>query len=150
LITSFTCRTEEETERAGEKIARLLSSSSLVTFEGDLGAGKTFLIRSIATALGAERDEVSSPTFAIIHEYPRAGAPAILHLDCYRLSENPREWEEIGIPDLLREPTIKLIEWPKDGFARYADTDVEVHIRVCEDESREITVNARRTVDEEA
>jgi tRNA threonylcarbamoyladenosine biosynthesis protein TsaE len=137
---NFVCATEEESERAGRAIARTLSPDAIVHLSGDLGAGKTFLARAIAAELGADPQEVASPTFAIVHEYPRRGAPPIIHIDGYRLSENRREWLEIGIPEMLSGPGVKLIEWPKREFEEFEDEHVEVQIRVREDGAREITV----------
>ena len=137
------CRTEAETEAAGRAIAHLLPPHSVVHLIGDLGAGKTFLVRAIAAELGADPLEVSSPTFAIVHEYSRAGGPPIVHIDGYRLSENRREWFEIGIPEILAAPGLKLIEWPKREFEQYEDSHVEITIRVRDDGSREITLGER-------
>lgn len=136
-------RTEAETEAAAREIAHLLPSDSTVHLIGDLGAGKTFLARAIASELGADRQEVSSPSFAIVHEYPRAGAPPIIHIDGYRLSESRREWFEIGIPELLAGPGLKLIEWPKREFEQFEDWHVEITIRARDDGAREITMGER-------
>ncbi len=141
----FHCSNEAETEAAGRVIAESLPADCVVHLVGDLGAGKTFLVRAIATALGAAREEVSSPTFALVHEYPLPGAPAIIHIDGYRMSENPREWMEIGIPELLGAPGIKFIEWPKEGFAKFAGEAITIHIRVNDDQSREIELTGART-----
>ena len=102
------------------------------------------LVRAIAAELGAEPREVASPTFAIVHEYPRAGGPPIIHIDGYRLSEHRREWLEIGIPELLAQPGIKLIEWPKREFEEFEDSHVEIRIEVLEDQTRQITMNGER------
>ena len=139
---NYVCATEDETERAGREIARTLAPDAVVHLSGDLGAGKTFLARAIAAELGADPHEVASPSFAIVHEYPRAGAPPIIHIDGYRLSESRREWLEIGIPELLAGPGVKLIEWPKREFEEFEDAHVEVTIRVREDGAREITVTS--------
>jgi tRNA threonylcarbamoyladenosine biosynthesis protein TsaE len=138
---SWLCRTEEETIAAGRQIARTLPGNAVVHLIGDLGSGKTFLVRAIAAELGADPREVASPTFAIVHEYPRPAGPPIIHIDGYRLSGNRREWLEIGIPELLGEPGIKLIEWPKREFEEFEDAHIEISIRVLEDGSREITVS---------
>ena len=137
----FVCPTEADTERAGREIARSLSPDATVHLVGDLGAGKTFLARVMASELGADPREVASPSFAIVHEYPRLGKPPIIHIDGYRLSESRREWLEIGIPELLAAPGVKLIEWPKREFEEFEDAHVEVTIRVREDGVREITVS---------
>jgi tRNA threonylcarbamoyladenosine biosynthesis protein TsaE len=140
-VTTWLCRTEEETMAAGREIARALPENAVVHLVGDLGSGKTFLARAIAAELGADAREVASPTFAIVHEYPLPGGRPIIHIDAYRLSGNRREWLEIGIPELLGEPGIKLIEWPKREFEEFEDSYVEITIRVLENETREITIS---------
>ena len=139
-MTTYLCRTEAETEAAGRAIARTLAPDAVVHLIGDLGAGKTFLARAMATELGADPREVSSPSFAIVHEYPLASGAPIVHIDGYRLSENRREWLEIGIPELLAGPGVKLIEWPKEEFAAFEDGHLEIKIEVLEDTTRKIEV----------
>jgi tRNA threonylcarbamoyladenosine biosynthesis protein TsaE len=138
---TYICRNESDTEAAGREIARSLAREAIVHLVGDLGAGKTFLARAIAAELGANAIEVASPSFAIVHEYPIAGGPPIIHIDGYRLSENRREWLEIGIPELLQGPGVKLIEWPKRDFDEFEDGHVEIAIRVEEDGGRVIEVS---------
>ncbi len=142
-MKTYICATEAETEAAGREIAHMLPPDAIVHLIGDLGAGKTFLARAIAQELGADPLEVSSPTFAIVHEYPRAGAPPIIHIDGYRLSDSRREWFEIGIPEMLAAPGLKLIEWPKREFEQFEDSHIEITIRVREDGTREITFGDR-------
>ena len=137
-MTTYLCRSEAETEAAGRAIARTLAPDAVVHLIGDLGAGKTFLARAMATELGADPREVSSPSFAIVHEYPLASGAPIVHIDGYRLSENRREWLEIGIPELLAGPGVKLIEWPKKEFAAFEDGHLEIKIEVLEDTTRKI------------
>ena len=137
----YLCPTEADTERAGREIARALPPDAVVHLVGDLGAGKTFLARAIAAELGADPREVASPSFAIVHEYPRQSGPPIIHIDGYRLSENRREWLEIGIPEMLSGPGVKLIEWPKREFEEFEDAHVDVRISVRDDGAREITVS---------
>src|SRR5438067_9467149 len=136
----FVCSTESETAAAGREIARMLPRDATVHLVGDLGAGKTFLARAIATELGADPREVASPSFAIVHEYPIAGGAPVSPIDGYRLSENRREWLQIGIPELLAGPGVKLIEWPKEEFAAFEDGHVEISITVLEDAARRIEV----------
>jgi tRNA threonylcarbamoyladenosine biosynthesis protein TsaE len=139
-VTTYICRDETDTAAAGREIARTLDPDATVHLAGDLGAGKTFLARAIAAELGADPRDVASPSFAIVHEYPRAGAPPIIHIDGYRLSENRREWLEIGIPEILGGPGVKLIEWPKREFDEFESSHVEVRIDVQDDGTRVITV----------
>ena len=141
-MPSWICRTEEDSERVGREIARTLSPDAVVHLVGDLGAGKTFLARAIAAELGADPLEVASPSFAIVHEYPRDDAPPIIHIDGYRLSERPREWFEIGIPEMLAGPGVKLIEWPKRAFEQFENAHTEITIRVLDDGAREITLSS--------
>jgi tRNA threonylcarbamoyladenosine biosynthesis protein TsaE len=136
----FLCRNESETAAAGREIARMLPPDAVVHLVGDLGAGKTFLARVIAAALGADPREVASPSFAIVHEYPLPDGAPVIHIDGYRLSENRREWLEIGIPELLAGPGVKLIEWPKREFEEFEDSHIEVTIQVRDDDAREINV----------
>jgi len=140
MTKSYLAITEEETSAAGREIAAALPPDAVVHLSGDLGAGKTFLARAIAAQLGADPREVASPSFAIVHEYPRPGGPPIIHIDGYRLSENRREWLEIGIPELLAGPGVKLIEWPKRAFAEFEESHVEITITVRDDGTREIVV----------
>ena len=140
-MKTFLCPTEADTEAAGREIARALPGDAVVHLIGDLGAGKTFLARAIATELGADPREVSSPSFAIVHEYPIAGGAPVIHIDGYRLSDSRREWLEIGIPEILAGPGVKLIEWPKREFTEFEDSHVEVTITVRDDEAREIAVS---------
>ena len=138
---NFVCASEADTERAGREIARSLGPDTVVHLVGDLGAGKTFLARAMAAELGADPLHVASPSFAIVHEYPRPGLPPLIHIDGYRLSDNRREWLEIGIPEMLAGPGVKLIEWPKEAFTEFEDGHVEVRIGVREDGVREIEVS---------
>ena len=137
----FVCATEADTERAGREIARSLTPDAVVHLVGDLGAGKTFLARAMAAELGADANQVASPSFAIVHEYPRPALPPIIHIDGYRLTDNRREWLEIGIPEMLAGPGVKLIEWPKEAFTEFEDEHVEVRISVREDGAREVEVS---------
>src|SRR4051812_47982651 len=140
-VQTFVCRTETETAEAGREIARSLAPDAVVHLVGDLGAGKTFLARAIATELGADPREVASPSFAIVHEYPLPNGAPIIHIDGYRLSENRREWLEIGIDEMLNGPGLKLIEWPKKDFEQFERSHVEIALRVLDDGEREIRID---------
>jgi tRNA threonylcarbamoyladenosine biosynthesis protein TsaE len=142
-MNTFLCTSEDETTAAGREIARSLAPDAVVHLVGDLGAGKTFLARAIATELGADPLAVASPSFAIVHEYPVRGRAPIIHIDGYRLSDNRREWLEIGIDELLAGPGVKLIEWPKRAFEEFERGHVEVTITVREDGTRAIEVSER-------
>ena len=105
----FETQTEEETIAVGEKLAQLLPPRAVVLLVGNLGAGKTTLAKGIAQGLGAARaEEVSSPTFTLVHEY---GDPVrVYHIDLYRLDEE-RQAESLGLDDIYATEAVVLIEW---------------------------------------
>jgi len=103
-----TTASEAETEQAGESLGRRLTPGAVVLLYGDLGAGKTAFVRGMARGLGANPEDVSSPTFTIMQEY--AGTVATLyHVDLYRLE--PAEIDDLGLEDLLEARGIVAIEW---------------------------------------
>lgn len=100
----------EETIAFGRTLANLLVPPKLVLLRGDLGAGKTTLVKGIAAAFGAASEEdVTSPTFTLVHEYrgPRA---ILFHIDLYRI-DTPRELDTLALDDLRSENSVLLIEW---------------------------------------
>src|ERR1700680_300167 len=140
-MNKWKCHNEEDTIAAGQDIARDLPDNIVVHLVGALGSGKAFLARAIAAELGADPREVASPSFAIVHEYPRLSGEPVIHIDGYRLSEHRREWLEIGIPELLAGPGVKLIEWPKREFAEFEERQIEIRITVEDDGSRTIELH---------
>jgi tRNA threonylcarbamoyladenosine biosynthesis protein TsaE len=114
----FESRSAADTIRIGHEIAGLLSPPKLLILRGTLGAGKTTLVKGIAEALNAaEADEVTSPTFTLVHEYEgtrtvdgQEQSVSLYHLDLYRL-ENERQVEGLGISELASEDAIVLVEW---------------------------------------
>jgi tRNA threonylcarbamoyladenosine biosynthesis protein TsaE len=113
-IHEFTTQSGADTVAVGRKLVDLLEPPQLLLLRGDLGTGKTTLVKGIAEALdAAEADEVTSPTFTLIHEYDgsRNGKPVKLyHLDVYRL-ESERQLETLGLEDLLTPDALMLVEW---------------------------------------
>ena len=127
----FTAGSEEEMIALGEKLAARLPSRAVVLLSGNLGAGKTTLTKGIARGLGAaEPDEVSSPTFTLIHEY---GNPTrVYHIDLYRLDE-PRQLATLGLEEIFDREAVVIIEWP-ERFRRWLPRDaIEVRIEADED-----------------
>jgi tRNA threonylcarbamoyladenosine biosynthesis protein TsaE len=101
--------TLDEMTTWGEALGAGLTAPCVVTLAGDLGAGKTTLVQAIARGYGV-RDAVTSPTFALVHEY-RAPKSPVFHLDLYRL-EGPHQLANIGWDDILASRAVVLIEWP--------------------------------------
>ncbi|MEM1202940.1 MAG: tRNA (adenosine(37)-N6)-threonylcarbamoyltransferase complex ATPase subunit type 1 TsaE [Acidobacteriota bacterium] len=105
----WSAATEAETEALGEHLVRnVLGTEGIVLLEGDLGAGKTVLVRGMAQALGIGRREVQSPTFTLIHEHGGTRG-RLVHVDLYRLEAD--EIESLGLDELLEGPGLKAIEW---------------------------------------
>jgi len=100
----------EETIGRGREIGKRLKPPVLVLLSGDLGSGKTTLAKGIASGLGAAReDEVTSPTFALVHKYERD--TRVYHVDLYRIT-SPHDFETLGLEDLFDEQAIVIVEWP--------------------------------------
>lgn len=102
--------TEPELAGWGARFARTLTAPACVTLSGELGAGKTTLVRAIAGALGVA-EPVTSPTYALVHEYRSAATP-VIHVDLYRL-ERPEQLPQLGWNDFVAESAVLLVEWPE-------------------------------------
>ncbi len=99
---------ENETEALGERLASCLKSGDILALHGELGAGKTCLVRGIARGLGIDGSGVASPSFTLINEYP--GRVPLFHLDGYRL-DSAEAFEELGLEDYFEGNGILAIEW---------------------------------------
>jgi tRNA threonylcarbamoyladenosine biosynthesis protein TsaE len=93
----------------GKRLGRQVNPPLLITLDGELGAGKTTLVRAICAGYGVT-DEVTSPTFAIVHEYTAPKSP-VYHLDLYRL-EGPAQLQNVGWDDIMGADALVLVEWP--------------------------------------
>jgi tRNA threonylcarbamoyladenosine biosynthesis protein TsaE len=125
LLREITTHSAEETIAFGRTLAELLSPPKLVLLRGDLGAGKTTLVKGIAAAFeAASEEDVTSPTFTLIHEYrgPRAN---LFHIDLYRI-DTPRELDTLALDDLRGENSILLIEWGEKFPRLVRERDVEI------------------------
>lgn len=132
----FRTKSEEETIALGERLARRVAPGSVVLLTGELGAGKTTLAKGIVKGLGAaDPDEVSSPTFTLIHEY---GDPVrVYHVDLYRL-DDPREAEALGLDELFDRSAVVLVEWGEKFPRLWPENRVEIRIRRLEGDERQI------------
>jgi tRNA threonylcarbamoyladenosine biosynthesis protein TsaE len=140
-VLRFETNSDEETRALGGLVAPLLPERGVVLLIGDLGAGKTTLTKGIAEALGAApADEVSSPTFTLIHEY---GDPVrIYHVDLYRLDTSD-EARRMGLEELLERPALTLIEWGERFPELMPENRLEIRIEHAGEDRRTITLSLR-------
>lgn len=139
----FTTRSGADTIDVGRKLAHILRPPQLLLLKGDLGTGKTTLVKGIAQALdAAEPDEVTSPTFTLLHEYDGSldGKPVKLyHLDVYRL-EGERQLETLGLDELLTDDALVLVEWGEKFKSIKKRATGEIEITSIGGDARKITV----------
>jgi tRNA threonylcarbamoyladenosine biosynthesis protein TsaE len=140
MTREITTQSAEETIAFGRTLTELLAPPKLVLLRGDLGAGKTTLVKGIAAAFeAAEEEDVTSPTFTLVHEYrgPRAN---LYHIDLYRI-DTQRELETLGLDDLRAErDSILLIEWG-EKFPRFVrERDVEIALERDGENGRRIRI----------
>jgi tRNA threonylcarbamoyladenosine biosynthesis protein TsaE len=129
----------EETITFGRVLANLLVPPKMVLLRGDLGAGKTTLVKGIAAAFGAASEEdVTSPTFTLIHEY-RGPAATLYHIDLYRI-DTPRELDTLALDDLRSENSILLIEWGEKFPRLMQERDLEICLAREEESVRRIRI----------
>jgi tRNA threonylcarbamoyladenosine biosynthesis protein TsaE len=141
MAREFTTNSPEETIVLGRELASLLTPPKIVVLRGDLGAGKTTLVKGIAEGFdAASHDDVTSPTFTLIHEY-RGPVATLYHIDLYRI-DTQRELETLGLDDLMTDNSVLLIEWG-EKFARFRrERDVEIAIERISENNRKIEVIA--------
>lgn len=139
LLREMTTHSAEETIGFGRTLSDLLAPPRLVLLSGDLGAGKTTLVKGIAAAFDAASEEdVTSPTFTLVHEYrgPRA---KLYHIDLYRI-DTARELETLGLDDLRSEDSILLIEWGEKFPRLLRERDLEISLEREGENSRRIRI----------
>jgi len=132
-----TIYTLDEVEDVAQQILESCLASKIFTFTGDLGAGKTTLIKALTQKIGYN-DEVSSPTFAIINEYDTA-SEKIYHMDLYRI-KNEEELYDIGFEDYLYSGHYCFIEWPRIAESFFIEPRYDIHIEHKGEEKRRIRI----------
>jgi tRNA threonylcarbamoyladenosine biosynthesis protein TsaE len=152
-----TLRTRRDTRQLGADIAAKLVSGDLVILSGDLGAGKTFLARTILRGLGVDA-RITSPTFALVHEYDAAAGTSVLHADLYRLRDTAEppdraralatleaEVARLGLRERRAEGAVVLVEWAEDaaGFLG-GDPAFVVSLQTGADGARTATLSGQR------
>ena len=132
----FHTESEEQTVALGERLAAELPAKAVVLLIGNLGAGKTTLAKGIVKGLGAAQpDDVSSPTFTLIHEY----SPSVYHIDLYRL-DRPDQVATLGLDEIFDRQAVVLIEWGERFPQLMPQARIEIRLRTTGDDSREIEV----------
>jgi tRNA threonylcarbamoyladenosine biosynthesis protein TsaE len=141
ILREITTHSPEETIAFGRTLKGLLTPPKLVLLRGELGAGKTTLVKGIAAAFDAAAEEnVTSPTFTLVHEYrgPRAN---LYHIDLYRI-DTPRELETLALDDLRSENSILLIEWGEKFPRLVRERDIEISLDRNGENVRRIKVSS--------
>src|SRR5580704_7233631 len=142
MTTETITHSAEETIAFGRKLAAELSSPLIVLLCGDLGTGKTTLEKGIAEGFGAARaEDVTSPTFTLVHEY-RGSKTTLYHIDLYRI-DTEHELETLGLDDLLAPDCILLIEWGEKFPRLQRDKNVEIALERVGESERRIQVTSR-------
>ena len=130
-------RSPAETETVGYRIGRMLCAGAMVKIYGDLGAGKTTMVKGIARAFGIPAEQVVSPTFTIITEYE--SSPRLLHIDLYRI-EGSSDLESTGIWDCMGNDAVAVIEWPEHAGEELPKNGLTIRITHKSAEIREIMI----------
>jgi tRNA threonylcarbamoyladenosine biosynthesis protein TsaE len=125
--------TAADTDACGVDFGRVLRGGLVVTFEGELGAGKTAIVRAALRARGVE-GAIKSPTYAIVESYEISSELTVHHMDFYRL-EHPLAWQEAGLAECFGNDTAVLIEWPSKGYGLPV-ADIAVHLNIESDGTR--------------
>jgi tRNA threonylcarbamoyladenosine biosynthesis protein TsaE len=142
IVKTLVWPDEAATAAYATQLAAALTRADLnacIALHGDLGAGKTTLVRHLLRALGVE-GRIKSPTYAVVEPYTLAGGE-VWHFDFYRFSD-PREWEDAGFRDIFASPGLKLCEWPQNAAGVMPMPDLELDIQVDEDDHRHVRITA--------
>jgi tRNA threonylcarbamoyladenosine biosynthesis protein TsaE len=127
---------EEETAHVARQLAARLKAGDVVLLSGNLGAGKTAFVRGLAAGLGVDPDDVSSPTFTLVHEY-RGGRLTLYHADLYRLERVAAD--ELGLEEMGVAEGVLAIEWP-DRLAHALPGARAINIDIVDENTRRITI----------
>ncbi len=132
---------EEATQGFAQALAKQPAlRTAFIELHGDLGAGKTTLVRHLLRALGVQ-GRVKSPTYAVVEPYELEGFN-VWHFDFYRFSD-PREWEDAGFRDIFASPGLKLAEWPEKAAGFIPRADLVIHLEALTDDARQVSLTAQ-------
>jgi tRNA threonylcarbamoyladenosine biosynthesis protein TsaE len=128
----------EETIERGREIGERLKPPVLVLLAGELGTGKTTLTKGIVSGLGAaQEDQVTSPTFTLVHKY--SDGSTVYHVDLYRVGDF-HDLESLGLEDFLTEQAIVIVEWPEKFTIRSNWPVVRIELEHVDEETRKISI----------
>lgn len=140
IVKTLLCHDEAGTERFARALAALPEVRlAYIELRGDLGAGKTTLVRHLLRALGVQ-GRIKSPTYAVVEPYELPDL-SVWHFDFYRFSD-PREWMDAGFRDIFASPGLKLAEWPEKAAGCVPRADLVVQLEVQDDASRRVSLTA--------
>lgn len=135
----FLTHSSEETILRGREIGARLKAPALVLLSGDLGAGKTTLTKGLASGLGAaSEDEVTSPTFTLVHKY--GGSAPVYHVDLYRIADF-HDLETLGLEDVFAERAVVIVEWPDKLTLRTDWPIVRIRLEHIAEDTRRISID---------
>ncbi|MEZ6045297.1 MAG: tRNA (adenosine(37)-N6)-threonylcarbamoyltransferase complex ATPase subunit type 1 TsaE [Planctomycetaceae bacterium] len=125
---------EQETQQLGADLGKCLIAGTVISLNGNLGAGKTRFVQGVASALGVNQEEVTSPTFTLIQEY--SGTIPLYHFDTYRLRDED-EFEELGACEILERDAISLLEWGDRMKSYFPESTLRIEIKLLSESSRQ-------------
>jgi len=136
-VVELVSHSPQETMALGSQLAALLEPGDIILLHGDLGTGKTELVRGVAVGLGLPPDQVSSPTFALVHEYP--GRVALIHVDLYRLGSLDEEFFLV-LEDYWQQPVVTVIEWGERLEGNLPEEYLEITLHWLDTQTRRLEV----------
>ncbi len=137
--TELISRSVEETLQQGREIGRRLKPPALVALSGELGAGKTTLTKGIVSGLGAAtEEEVTSPTFTLVHAYHNGAR--VYHVDLYRVTDF-HDFETLGLEDIFAEPAVVVVEWAEKVRLQTDWPVLQIHLEHIDEDSRQIVID---------
>lgn len=142
MAASLVTSNAEETIELGRRIGQALRPGDALALEGDLGAGKTTLVRGLAAGLGLDPSLVHSPTFAIVNHYdPPPGRAPLIHVDAYRLS-SPDELATLALDSIAMERAVLVVEWPERAAGLLPASSARIQLQAVGLDQRRITLDA--------
>ena len=138
MIREFTTKSAEETIALGRELAALLAPPKIVLMRGNLGAGKTTIVKGIAQGFeAAEEEDVTSPTFTLVHKYD--GEARVYHVDLYRILSF-QDFETLGLEDVFNERAVVIIEWSEKIELGSDWPTMRIHLEHVDEETRRISI----------